>query len=73
MKPIVPCADLTCRHAIQDKVGVLNKLSANLFQRESQEGMENPLFVCAVELFDKYLNHLRHSNENLSAFWIPYL
>ena len=35
--------------------------------------MENPSFSCVVELIDKYLNHLRHSNGNLSAFWISYI
>ena len=61
------------QHVVGDIAEVLNKLSANLCQKEAQEAMENPSFSCVVELFDKYLNHLSHSNGNLSAFWISYI
>ncbi len=48
-------------------------MACTVSQQEFEELLQNPLLVQVMTLWNNFLEHLRHNNGELSAYWMSYI
>jgi hypothetical protein len=58
---------------LQDTIRLVGELHLDVSQETLNNVLQDPSCQCVMQLFDRYLDHLRESNGPLSQFWMSYL
>ena len=58
---------------LQQCLELISDLHAEMNSTSYQETVVHPTFTSVAELFQEYLDHLRHHNGPLSSFWMSYV
>lgn len=61
------------KRAVDDAVNGLASLYDKICNTEFQDKLKSQSFVVLTDLYDQYMDYLRHKNGNLSQFWVSYL
>ena len=61
------------KRAVDDAVNGLASLYDKICNTEFQDKLKSQSFVELTDLYDQYMDYLRHKNGNLSQFWVSYL
>ena len=61
------------KRAVDNAVNGLASLYDKICITEFQDKFKSQSFVVLTDLYDQYMDYLRHENGNLSRFWVSYL
>ena len=61
------------KHFIQNAFSRLKPLYDNLCLKEQQKVLDSASLTAFITLYNKYLDSIRYSNENLPSFWMSYI